>query len=139
MLDKLAVARALREIGLLLQAKGENPFKVRAYETGARALEDSAEDLATLVQSGRLTDLRGVGEALAKKIAELHLTGQTPLLERLRIELPPGLLELQRVPDLGPKKLAALQEALGIRSLAELEQACREGRVLCQSLCGAPS
>ncbi len=129
MLDKLAVARALREIGLLLQAKGENPFKVRAYETGARALEDSAGDLATLVQAGRLTELRGVGEALAKKIAELHLTGQTPLLERLRTELPPGLLELQRVPDLGPKKLAALQAALGIRSLAELEQACREGRV----------
>ncbi len=129
MLDKLAVARALREIGLLLQAKGENPFKVRAYETGARALEDSAEDLATLVQAGRLTELPGIGEALAKKIAELHLGGQTPLLERLRVELPPALLELQRVPDLGPKKLAVLQEALGIRSLAELEQACREGRV----------
>jgi DNA polymerase (family X) len=129
MLDKLAVARALREIGLLLQAKGENPFKVRAYETGARALEDNAEDLASLVQEGRLTDLPGIGEALAKKIADLHLTGQTPLLERLRTELPPGLLELQRVPDLGPRKVAALREALGIRSLAELEQACREGRV----------
>ncbi|GEJ57904.1 DNA polymerase/3'-5' exonuclease PolX [Anaeromyxobacter diazotrophicus] len=129
MLDKLAVARALREIGLLLQAQGENPFKVRAYETGARALEDSQEDLPALVSSGRLTELRGIGEALAKKISELHLTGRTALLERLRTELPPGLLELLQVPDLGPKKVAALREALGVGSVAELEAACRAGRV----------
>ena len=129
MLDKLAVARALREIGLLLQAKGENPFKVRAYETGARALEDSADELAVLIASGRLQDLRGIGDALAKKIAELHLTGRTDLLDRLRAELPPGLLELQQVPDLGPKKVLALREALGIASIADLEAACRAGRV----------
>lgn len=129
MLDKLAVARALREMGLLLQAQGENPFKVRAYETGARALEDSQEELAALIASGRLTELRGIGEALAKKISELHLTGRTALLERLRAELPPGLLELLQVPDLGPKKVAALREALGVGSVAELEEACRAGRV----------
>lgn len=129
MLDKLAVARALREIGLLLQAKGENPFKVRAYETGARALEDSDEELAALVASGRLEELRGIGEALAKKIVELHRTGRLELLERLRAELPPGLLELQQVPDLGPRKVAALREALGVSSVAELEAAARAGRV----------
>jgi DNA polymerase (family X) len=129
MLDKLGVARALREIGLLLQAKGENPFKVRAYETGARALEDSADELSALVASGRLRELRGIGEALAKKVADLHLTGRTDLLDRLRVELPPGLLELQQVPDLGPKKVLALREALGIASVAELEEACRAGRV----------
>jgi DNA polymerase (family 10) len=129
MLDKFAVARALREIGMLLEVKGENPFKVRAYETGARALEDMEEDLAALVAEGRLRDLRGVGEALAKKIEELHRTGTTPLLDRLRGELPRGILELVRVPDLGPKKIAALHDALGIGSLAELEAACRAGRV----------
>jgi DNA polymerase (family 10) len=129
MLDKFAVARALREIGMLLEVKGENPFKVRAYETGARALEDMEEDLAALVAGGRLRELRGVGEALAKKIEELHGTGTTPLLDRLRGELPRGILELVRVPDLGPKKIAALHEALGIGSLAELEAACRAGRV----------
>ena len=129
MLDKFAVARSLREIGMLLEVKGENPFKVRAYETGARALEDTLEDLPTLVTSGRLIELRGVGEALAKKIAELHLTGHTDLLDRLRRELPEGVLELLRVPDLGPKKIAALRAALGISSLAELEAACRSGRV----------
>ena len=129
MLDKAAVARALREIGMLLEVKGENPFKVRAYEAGARALEDADEDLPALVASGRLRELRGIGEALAKKIADLHATGRTDLLDRLRAELPKGILELVQVPDLGPKKIAALRDALGIASLAELEAACRDGRV----------
>src|SRR5919201_6495947 len=129
MLDKAAVVRALREIGMLLEVKGENPFKVRAYEAGARALEDAQEDLPALVASRRLTELRGIGEALAQKITELHLTGRTALLDRLRDELPKGILELVQVPDLGPKKIAALRDALGIASLAELEAACREGRV----------
>jgi DNA polymerase (family 10) len=129
MLDKFGVARALREIGMLLEVKGENPFKVRAYEAGARALEDTAEDLSRLVTEGRLTTLRGIGEALAKKIGELHLTGRTDLLERLRAELPRGILDLSRVPDLGPRKIAALHAALGVSSLAELEAASREGRV----------
>ena len=129
MLDKLAVARALREIGLLLELKGENPFKVRAYGAGARALEESTGDFGVLVEGGKLTDLRGIGEALAKKIAELHVSGHTALLDRLRAEFPPGTLELLEVPELGPKKLIALREALGITSLAELEDACRAGRV----------
>lgn len=71
MLDKFAVARALREIGALLELEGENPFKVRAYETGARALEGLSQDLGTLVAEGRLTDIPGIGEALSLKIASL--------------------------------------------------------------------
>ncbi|HTP24205.1 MAG TPA: helix-hairpin-helix domain-containing protein [Anaeromyxobacteraceae bacterium] len=129
MLDKFAVARALREIGMLLAIKGENPFKVRAYGEGARALEEAGGDLAALLASGGLTELPGVGEALAKKIAELHLTGATPLLDRLREELPPTLLELAQIPGLGPKKIGALRAELGISSRADLETACRAGRV----------
>ncbi len=129
MLDRLAVARALREIGLLLEVKGENPFKVRAYETGARALEDAEEELPGLLDSGRLRELRGIGDALAKKVEELHRTGHTPLLDRLREELPPGILEMVRIPELGPKKIAALRAGLGIGTVAELEAACRAGRV----------
>lgn len=128
MLDKFAVARALREIGTLLEVKGENPFKIRAYETGARALEDASEELPALVASGRLTALRGIGDALARKITDLHLTGRTDLLDRLLAELPRGVLELSRVPDLGPKRLAALAAA-GICSVAELAAACRSGRL----------
>jgi DNA polymerase (family 10) len=129
MLDKFGIARALREIGALLELEGENPFKVRAYENGARAVEGLAEDVGARVDQGRLTDLPGVGEALAKKIAELHLTGRTDLLERLRAEFPPGVLELLEVPELGPKKIAALHAALGVSTVAELEKACAEGRV----------
>ena len=129
MLDKFAVARALRQMGLLLELKGENPFKVRAYETGARGLEESPEDLARLVAEKRLREIRGVGEALAQKIADLHLTGRTALLDRLQAELPAGILELARIPDLGPKKIAALHAALGVASVADLKAACVAGRV----------
>lgn len=129
MLDKFGVARALREIGTLLELEGENPFKIRAYETGARAVEAIAEDLGLLVAGDRLTEVPGIGEALAKKIAQLHTTGKLELLERLRAKHPPGILELLHVPDLGPKKIAALHAALGIASVAELEAACRDGRV----------
>lgn len=129
MLDKFAIARALREIGALLELEGENPFKVRAYENGARAVEGLAEDVASVVAAGRLTDVPGIGEALAKKIADLHRSGTTELLDRLRASHPPGTLELLRVPDLGPKKAAILRAALGIASVADLERACAEGRV----------
>jgi len=129
MLDKFAIARALRELGTLLELDGENPFKIRAYENGARALEALPDDLAARVEAGRLTELPGIGEALAKKIAELHRTGRLELLDRLRAKHPPGVLELLRVPDLGPKKIAALHAALGIGTVEELEAACREGRV----------
>ena len=88
MLDKFGVARALREIGALLEVEGENPFKVRAYENGARAVEGLADDLGRAGRAGGLTELPGIGEALAKKIAELHATGTTPLLERLRADPP---------------------------------------------------
>lgn len=129
MLDKFGIARALREIGALLELEGENPFKIRAYENGARALEGLAEDVGALVAAGRLKELAGVGDALAKKIADLHGTGTTELLDRLRARHPPGTLELLRVPELGPKKVAALQAALGVQSVADLEKACVEGRV----------
>jgi DNA polymerase (family X) len=129
MVDKIGIARALREIGMLLEIGGENPFKVRAYENGARALEALAGDVGPVIASGKLTELPGIGEALARKIADIHATGTTALLDRLRRENPPGTLELLRVPELGPKKAKALQEALGIANLADLEKACLEGRV----------
>jgi len=126
---KAEIARALREIGALLELDGENPFKVRAYENGARALEALQEELSAVVAQGRLEELPGIGKALAEKIAELHATGTLPLLERLRAAHPPSVLELLELPDLGPKKLLALQAALGVQSLADLESACAAGRV----------
>ena len=129
MLDKFGVARALREIGALLELEGENPFKVRAYENGARAVEELRDDLGALVEQDRLRELPGVGEALARKISDLHRTGTTEALARLHERHPPGTLELLALPDLGPRKVAALQAALGIASVADLEAACAAGRV----------
>jgi DNA polymerase (family 10) len=127
-IDKLEVARALREIGELLAFKGENAYRARAYQTGARAVE-GVEDLARLVDEQRLTEVRGIGDALARLVAELVLTGKSGLLERLRAEVPPGVLELARVPGLGTQKILTLHSTLGIASIAELKAACLDGRL----------
>jgi len=116
--DRLAVAAALREIGLLLEVKGGNPYRARAYKRGASAVEALAADLTKLVAEDRLTQVPGIGAALAAQIAELHRTGRSSMLERLRAELPPGILDLVRVPNLSVERVAALHRALGI---AELE------------------
>ncbi|MDB4993283.1 MAG: polymerase lambda [Myxococcaceae bacterium] len=135
MLDKFAIANALREIGQLLDLKAElggapaDRFKARAYVGGARAVEQLREDIGELVRAGRLTEAKGIGDALAKHIAELYETGASPLLEKMRSELPPGALELAEVPHLGLRKMRALHEALGIASVAELEAACLAGKV----------
>lgn len=123
------VADLLEEIGHLLDFKGENPFKVRAYRNAARALADLDEPLETLVAEGRLREVAGVGAAIADKIAAYTETGTIPLLERLRQEIPVGVLDLLAVPGLGPKRARAAFESLGVASLDDLEGAARSGRL----------
>lgn len=129
-MKKQEIAAILDRIGVLLDLKGENPFKVRAYQQGARALEAIEEDaLGRLVSSGELGTVRGIGDALAKKIIELHATGRLGFYERLLQEVPPGLVEMLDIPGLGAKKIRALQARLGIESIAALRAACEAGRV----------
>lgn len=128
-MDAAAVAEALREIALLLELKGENPFKIRAYQNGARAVESRSADLATLVAGGRLGEVPGLGDALQEKITTLVRTGNLPFLDALRAEFPPGFSGLLQIPGLGPKKAVILRDALGIDSVDALETACRDGRV----------
>jgi len=123
------VAEALREIGTLLELTGANPFKTRAYENAARRIEGLGEDIATLTAENRLTDIPRVGEGLATKIAELVETGQLEYLEDLRREVPEGLLEMLRIPDLGPKKIAAVWKQLDITTVSALERAARAERL----------
>lgn len=123
------IAAVLDEIGVLLELKGENPFKVRAYHAGARALEALEEDLGTVAAEGRLQAIKGIGEALAKKIAELQATGRLEFHEKLKASIAPGLVEMLEIPGLGAKKIRALHERLGISSSAELARACQQGRV----------
>jgi DNA polymerase (family X) len=129
-MTKNEIAAVLAEIATLLELRGENPFKIRAYQTGARTLEGlEAADLERLVAAGELGTVKGFGEALVNKIATLHATGCLEFHEKLRASVPPGLLELLTVPGLGPKKIKVLHEKLGVDSPAALEAACRAGRV----------
>lgn len=129
-MNKKEIQDALEEIALFLELKGENPFKIRAHQNAARALETTAEDIAALIDSGTLREIKGIGEGLAKKIEEMSATGRSTLLDKLRAEFPDTIFELFRVPGLGPKKIRALHDQLGISSLGELEYACRENRLL---------
>jgi DNA polymerase (family 10) len=128
-LDRLAMARALREMASLLSLVGEEPFKAKAYERGARVLERLDADVARLVDDHRLTELEGIGPGLAAAITELHLTGQLRALETLRDRLPPGALELSRVPGLGLDKIVAIHRALGVETITGLEAACEAGQL----------
>jgi DNA polymerase (family 10) len=128
-MNKNDIADILNEIGVLLELKNENLFKVRAYHAGARALETLEEDLDTVIAEGRLQGIKGIGEALAKKIAELHATGRLEFFEKLKASVAPGLTEMLEIPGLGAKKIKALHEKLAISSIEELARACTEGRV----------
>jgi DNA polymerase (family 10) len=127
---KNEIADVLTEIATLLELKGENPFKVRAYQTGARALEAIEEaELGRLVAEEKLGTVKGLGEALVQKITELHTTGRLEFFEKLKASIEPGLVELLQIPGLGPKKIQALKARLGVTDIAALTAACHDGRV----------
>jgi DNA polymerase (family 10) len=128
-MDKHGVALVLDEIATLLDATGENRFKSRAFRTAARAIEKADADLAALIASGELRQLRGVGDATARIIEELVVTGEAQYHTQLRSRAPSGMRELLRVPGLGARKVAQLFEALGITDLDQLEDAARNGRI----------
>ncbi len=129
-MTKNEIADVLAEIGTLMELKGENPFKVRAYSGGARAIEALENgEFEKLVREGKIDTLKGIGEALAAKITELHATGRLEFFDKLKASVEPGLVEMLRIPGLGPKKIVALRGQLGIASIPDLESACRDGRV----------
>lgn len=124
------VIRILEEIGVLLELKGESPFKSSAYANAARRLAILDEDLEELVRRGDLRSVKGIGDALSKKITELITTGRLEYYEALKASVPPGHLEMLRIPGLGPRKIRALHEKLAIETLGELEYACLENRLV---------
>ncbi len=128
-MDKDQVAEILTAIGTLLELKGENPFKTRAYFNAARALEGTNEPLTKLIAENRLGEIKGVGDAIQKKVTELVNTGKLPYYEELKASVPAGLLAMMEIPGVGPKKIKVLHDELGIASVEELEKACQDGRV----------
>jgi DNA polymerase (family 10) len=128
-MDKEQVAEVLTSIGVLLELKGENPFKTRAYQSAARALESLNVPLIKLVTEHKLGEVKGIGESIQKKIEELLTTGRLAYYEELKAATPPGLVAMLDIPGLGPKKVKILHDELHIVSVEQLEKACQDGKI----------
>ena len=124
-LSRDEIADIFEHIAQLLELKGEVVFKVRAYQNAARALEGFNGNLAQFAKEERLGEIPGVGKAIAEKIAKLLDTGVLPYYEGLKAEFPPGIFEIAELQGVGPKKIKAMWDQLGITTLAELEAGAR--------------
>jgi DNA polymerase (family X) len=127
--DAPQVAKLLREYAQRTALRGGNPYRAKAYSRAADSLAALAIPLNMLIEEDRLTEIPGVGEAIADIITKLHRTGSHPSLEKLRKDIPAGVLEMLTVPGLRPEKVLRLHKDLGIASLAELEAAARDNRI----------
>lgn len=128
-MTKEDVAAALSEYGMLLELQGQDAFRTLSYHTAARAILEYEGDFPALVAAGQVTDIPGIGATLKAKIEALMATGAFPQLSGLRAEVPPGLIQMLRLPGLGPKKVKALYDQLKISTLDGLKAACEDGRV----------
>lgn len=128
-MNKADIVAILEDIAVLLELKGENPFKIRAYSTGARVLETMEADLGDLIEAGKLSAVKGIGSALVEKIETLHATGELVYYTDLRASVAPGLIEMLDIPGLGGKKVKKLHDALAVESIDGLKAACESGEV----------
>lgn len=128
-MDKQEVSAILDEIATLLELQGENPFRCNAYTKGARAIGQLEANLADVIAAGQLDQIAGIGTTLRDKITTLVTTGHLPFYEDLKAKTPPGLLVMLRLPGVGPKKVKALYDQLGIDDLEKLRDACAADRV----------
>src|SRR5207302_11417014 len=128
-MTKEEIAGALDEIATLLELKGENPFKIRAYTNAARSIDAWGASFSDLQNEETLEKIPGIGKAIAAKVKELATTGSLKFLEELRGLFPGAILDLFSIPGLGAKKIKALHEQLHINSIADLEAACESGGV----------
>ncbi len=128
-MNKKEIAKILEEIGIILDLKDENPFKIRAYYNGARIIETLDKDIKILVENGELARIKGIGQALSEKISVLVTTGSLPFYEELKSSIPEGLLSMLKIPGLGAKKVKIIHKNLSVTTIGELEYACRENRL----------
>ncbi|MFV0337643.1 MAG: DNA polymerase/3'-5' exonuclease PolX [Chthoniobacterales bacterium] len=128
-MTKTEITEIFEDIARLLEIKGENPFKIRAYTNAARTLDTFAGNLQSEIENGTLTKIDGIGKAIAEKIEILMSTGELPYYTKLRASFPPGLLELFDLQGLGGKKIKVLWDKLNVTSIDDLEGCCKDGRV----------
>ncbi len=138
-MNKADIVDVLEDIAVLLELKGENPFKIRAYSAGARVLETMEDDLGEVIAEDRLGSIKGIGSALVDKIQTLHETGELEYYTKLRESVAPGLIEMLEIPGLGGKKVKKLYDALGVESIDALQKACEAGEVAALKGFGAKS
>ncbi|MGI9474935.1 MAG: DNA polymerase/3'-5' exonuclease PolX [Rubripirellula sp.] len=130
-MDNAAIAATFEEMADLLEFRGENPFRIRAYRNGAKAIRDLDESVAAILAdpSRKLASVPGIGKTLVEKTQTLVASGCLPQLEKLRKEVPEVVIQMARIPGLGAKKAAKLQSDLEIQSLADLRSACQQGLI----------
>jgi DNA polymerase (family X) len=128
-MTKTEIAAVLEQVAALLELKGENPFKIRAYTNAARSLETFGGNISNLQDEEEVSKIPGIGKSIAEKIKELAATGSLKYLEELRTEFPAAILELFSISGLGAKKIKALYDQLQVSSIEQLRQACETGRV----------
>src|SRR5205807_9986855 len=128
-MDKATIADVLEQIAALLELKGENPFKIRAYVNAARAIETFGGNIPDLKDEEAVAKIPGIGKSIALKIKELAATGSLKYLEELSAEFPSGIMKLFSLPGLGAKKIKVLHDKLQISSIEQLQKACETGRV----------
>ena len=136
-MDKDEIAEMFEEIAVLLELKGENPFKTRAYTNAARTISGLDEPIKKLIEEDRLKGIKGIGSALQEKIHEAVTTGKLEYFDKLKASIPAGLVALLDIPGMGPKKVKAVHGKLGVESIEQLEAACKEDKVASLSGFGA--
>lgn len=128
-MDNKEYARILSEIAVLRQIRGDNAFKIRAYENGARAIENLGESIEDLMDEGEISKLEGIGKSIAREVEALRENGVSPAHAALLQELDPGLLDVMKVQGLGPKRIKLLYDKLGVSNLRLLKEAAEQGRI----------
>ena len=128
-MERVRAAHVLEQIAAFLELKGENQFRVRAFRSAAKSVRGLQVDLRTALADGTLAATKGVGPATLQILQELADTGRASILEELREQIPPGLVEMLRIPGLGIAKIRQIHELLDVDSLPELEAAVRDGRL----------
>ncbi|MGQ9811228.1 MAG: DNA polymerase/3'-5' exonuclease PolX [bacterium] len=128
-MENIDVARLLDEIGDILELKDENPFRIRSYRKAARVIRDLPEDVKSLMESGDLRKIPGIGESLAEKIEEIVKTGTCKFYEELKQDPAYQLRPLLGIPGIGPKLAVRLNKELGIKTIEDLEKAARQGNL----------
>lgn len=129
MMDRTGVARSLEQIASYLEIKGENPFRVRAFTAAAKSVLGFSGELETGLGDGSLAQTKGIGPAILQVVTELVTTGRSALLEELRADVPPGLVDMLAISGLGVAKIRQIRDTLGIETLPDLEAAARDGRL----------